>query len=339
MAEEEGVFSFKLTHRIDRPSCWWTSWSTWTGGAKHEAAKMVSDETLRTLAEVLQNEDSRLPKRFRALFALRGAKGKGATVAREAIVASLGAKSALLRHELAFCLGQMQDEEAVDTLEKLLANTAENSMVRHEAGEALGAIGCSRSITALETGSKDELPEIRETCELALYRIHALSEASQASGYTPYKSVDPTPPLPLGTPTDELKDILLSEKAPMHQRYGAMFALRNSGTEEGALALANALRYGKSALLKHELAYVLGQLQRPSTVPALEAALRDVKEHPMVRHEAAEALGSIATAEARALLEEFVRDPEPVVAESCEVALDILEFETSGEFQYCTVDA
>lgn len=300
---------------------------------------MVTDETLRLLAETLQDEDTKLPKRFRALFALRGAKGKHATVAREAILGSLGAKSALLRHELAFCLGQMQDEEAVDTLERVLADAEESSMVRHEAGEALGAIGCSRSITALEAGAKDSLPEVRETCELALYRIHVLAEAKQASGYTPYKSVDPTPPLPPCTPMDELKRILLSEDTPMHQRYGAMFALRNSGTEEGALALANALRHGKSALLKHELAYVLGQLQRPCTVPALEATLRDTKEHPMVRHEAAEALGSIATVEARALLEEFLKDPEPVVSESCEVALDILEFETSGEFQYCTVDA
>ena len=40
-----------------------------------------------------------------------------------------------------------------------------------------------------------------------------------------------------------------------------------------------------SALLKHELAYCLGQMRKPSALPALEAVLRDASEDPMVRHE------------------------------------------------------
>ena len=32
-----------------------------------------------------------------------------------------------------------------------------------------------------------------------------------------------------------------------------------------------------------------------------------------------------------ALLEEFAKDPEPIVSESCEVALTMLEFERSGK--------
>jgi deoxyhypusine monooxygenase len=38
----------------------------------------------------------------------------------------------------------------------------------------------------------------------------------------------------------------------------------------------------------------LGQLQNKAASAALSNILRDVNEHPMVRHEAAEALGSIA---------------------------------------------
>lgn len=48
------------------------------------------------------------------------------------------------------------------------------------------------------------------------------------------------------------------------------------------------------SLLSVQVAYVLGQLQNKAAASALSAILRDVKEHPMVRHEAAEALGSIA---------------------------------------------
>ncbi len=40
--------------------------------------------------------------------------------------------SALLRHEVAYCLGQMQDPYAIPSLELLLKDTTENSMVRHE---------------------------------------------------------------------------------------------------------------------------------------------------------------------------------------------------------------
>lgn len=39
---------------------------------------------------------------------------------------------------------------------------------------------------------------------------------------------------------------------------------------------------------------MLGQLQNKAASAALSDVLRNVNEHPMVRHEAAEALGSIA---------------------------------------------
>lgn len=50
-----------------------------------------------------------------------------------------------------------------------------------------------------------------------------------------------------------------------------------------------------------QVAYVLGQLQNKLASDALSRILKDVNEHPMVRHEAAEALGSIAGLVAYAL--------------------------------------
>ena len=40
-----------------------------------------------------------------------------------------------------------------------------------------------------------------------------------------------------------------------------------------------------SALLKHELAYCLGQIKNPVALPTLESVLADETEDPMVRHE------------------------------------------------------
>jgi deoxyhypusine monooxygenase len=49
-------------------------------------------------------------------------------------------------------------------------------MVRHEAGEALGAIGDPKVIDLLKLYSKDECPEVAETCELALKRLEWLQD-------------------------------------------------------------------------------------------------------------------------------------------------------------------
>lgn len=54
----------------------------------------------------------------------------------------------------------------------------------------------------------------------------------------PYCSVDPAPPAVRSNVT-ELRTILLDESLPLFDRYRAMFALRNLGTEEAVLALGD----------------------------------------------------------------------------------------------------
>ena len=90
----------------------------------------------------------------------------------------------------------------------------------------------------------------------------------------------------------------------------------------------------KSALFRHEIAYVLGQMQHDACVKQLTVNLQDEKENPMVRHECAEALGSIATEECRNILRNYLQDKERVVKESCVVALDMCDYENSEDFQY-----
>ncbi|PKI64103.1 hypothetical protein CRG98_015547 [Punica granatum] len=125
----------------------------------------------------------------------------------------------------------------------------------------------------------------------------------------------------------------------MYERYAALFALRNHGGDDAIMAIVDSLGC-QSALLRHEVAYVLGQLQNKAASAALSDILKNLNEHPMVRHEAAEALGSIADEESVALLEKFAMDPEPIVSQSCEVALSMLDFERSGKsFEYLYMQA
>lgn len=114
-----------------------------------------------------------------------------------------------------------------------------------------------------------------------------------------------------------------------------MFSLRNINTDKSARALAAGLTCPGSALFRHEIGYVLGQMSNAAVVEELAAVVRNKDESGMVRHEAAEALGSIATPEAEKVLREHLKDNVRVVRESCVVALDMSEYENStSQFQF-----
>lgn len=208
-------------------------------------------------------------------------------------------------------------------------------------------------------------PQVAETCQLAVRRLEWLQQHPEelAAATGPYLSVDPAPPAE-ERDVGRLREALLDEARPLFERYRAMFALRNAGGEEAALALAEGeqgpwggaagwgggaledpalaprsprppagLRCG-SALFRHEVGYVLGQLQHEAAVAPLAATLARRAESPMVRHECAEALGAIARPAGLAALRAHAADPERVVRESCEVALDMYEHERGPAFQY-----
>ncbi|KAI3889987.1 hypothetical protein MKW92_002669 [Papaver armeniacum] len=295
-----------------------------------------SPETEKFLCERLLDQNRSISERFRALFSLRNLRGPGP---RQALVLATRDSSNLLAHEAAFALGQIQDAEAVPALKEVLEDFSLHPIVRHEAAEALGAIGVEANVPLLEKSLRsDPAPEVRETCELALSRIEEqkhtnLNAKTSDEPASPFLSVDPAAPASFSSSVDQLREVLLNEEKSMYERYAALFALRNHGGE-AVTAIIDSLGAG-SALLRHEVAYVLGQLQNKAACDALAEILKDVKEHPMVRHEAAEALGSIADNRSVELLEKFVKDPEPLVSQSCEVALSMLEFERSGKsFEY-----
>lgn len=230
----------------------------------------------------------------------------------------------------------MQDEYAIPGLIRVLQDKTQEPMVRHEAGEALGAIGSVDVLDILREYANDPQTEVAETCQLAVQRIEWLKDkCPQENDYlssNPYKSVDPAPPSVV-LDTETLQNTLLDESCPLFDRYRAMFSLRNKGDNESVLALARGLKCS-SALFRHEIAYVLGQMQHEAAIPQLIENLEDLKENPMVRHECAEALGSIAKDQCLAALEKYSMDQERVVKESCVVALDMYNYEQGSEFQY-----
>ncbi|KAL1660140.1 MFBC-like protein [Schizophyllum commune] len=297
------------------------------------APERPSPAELKSLEETLLNTSGEvlLHNRFRALFTLKALKSQKAI---DIISKGFADDSALLKHELAYCLGQIKSPKALPVLEAVLRDRNQDPMVRHE----------------------DENRAVRETCEIAIARIEwdASEEGRKAQQAQKdpeeipmYMSIDPAPPtsgLLRGPPKPEdvsesniakLRAQLLDKNLSLFERYRAMFALRNIGTAPAVDALADGLN-DDSALFKHEIAFVFGQLLSPHSVPALLKVLTDPAESEMVRHEAAEALGGIATPEVLPHLKEWMKreDCPRVVRESCQVAIDMWEYENSNEFQY-----
>lgn len=278
-------------------------------------------------------------ERTRALFAL---KADGSTLAREGLEKSMeNDPSVLVQHEAAYLLGQLGSSDALPRLSHVVEDTAQHPMVRHEAAEALGAIGDERALPLLQRyAAGSEAPvEVSQTCRIAVQRVEWIAGGGAPDKFSPYTSTDPAPALKDAAAAPEaLGKVLCDPQRPIYERYRAMFALRNIGGADSVRPLCEALLAGagdkQGALLRHEVAYVLGQMQDPASCDALAESLANLTESEMVRHEAAEALGSIGTPQANKILQDFRKDQSRIVRESIGVALDIADYVNSDALHY-----
>ena len=321
--------------------------------------------------------DVKLDVRFRTLFTLKGlaalSQDKRERVI-EIISKGFSDDSALLKHEMAYVLGQIKDTRALPCLEGILRDEKQHTMVRHEAAEAMGAISSVESLPVLQKYFvEDPDVSIRETCHLAISKIEldnsdighteqalqaerdkahgdALDAAARAAA-----PIDPAPAIVTVQGFSDQKEnvytlssvptfraTLLDTSLSLFERYRAMFALRNTvqrGDEEAQKAAVRALVDGlkdESALFRHEICFVFGELCHPASIPAMSHVLDDAHEHEMGRHEAAEPLGAVLeesggggeSERVIAMLRQYANDASAprVVRESCVVALDEMAY-------------
>eukprot|EP00475_Leptophrys_vorax_P022564 TRINITY_DN3071_c0_g1_i1.p1 TRINITY_DN3071_c0_g1~~TRINITY_DN3071_c0_g1_i1.p1 ORF type:complete len:323 (-),score=70.30 TRINITY_DN3071_c0_g1_i1:29-946(-) len=297
---------------------------------------------LDVLGECICDENAPIAKRMRCCFIL---KSMGTNEAVDRLALGMDSSSVLLKHEIMYVMGQMKLPHANSTLEKVLRNENEDPVVRHEAAEALAAIGSAESIQIIEEYSRSTVKEVAETCQIALERLRWLNghvterkdgeesvDLERDSDSSMYVSVDPAPAAPIRS-LEELEKIYLDvdHQHSLYQRYKAMFALRNIGSNEAVEVLVKGFA-DSSAVFRHEIAFVLGQMQNQYAIPFLTEVLKKDHEHEMVRHEAAEALGAMADKSTVELLESFKQCNDRIVSESCDVALDIHEYWTAADY-------
>eukprot|EP00118_Oscarella_pearsei_P013953 m.115950 g.115950 ORF g.115950 m.115950 type:complete len:172 (+) comp37572_c1_seq6:486-1001(+) len=149
-------------------------------------------------------------------------------------------------------------------------------------------------LSVLENHLLDPVVEVAETCQVGVEKLKWLNSAEYKEevaslSLNPFKSVDPAPS-GKDAATSVLEDRLLDEGLSLFRRYRymkeltklrtrlssiyrALFTLRNSQTKERVISLSKGLRDKSSALFRHEIAYVLGQLQHPAAVPYLQEVL------------------------------------------------------------------
>ena len=286
-------------------------------------------------------------EQYNAMFEDRTAGGDCAVDVMKYLEPST--KSILIRHEACYILGQMKDKRAVPLLTRILNDPEEHEITRHEAAEALGAIGDTGAMDCLCQYSLSESVPLRETCELGIDR---LTEAAIESG--DYNTVDPVAVekganKAVEDDVESLLETLLAPCSSLTDKYKALFSLRsitdshNQPSIIAIAALGKALANDKtSSLLRHEIGFVIGQMafgqdaaKLDSCVDSLIASVENTDEHCMVRHESAIALGSISGANGKieSFLTQYADLPidesnqeQAIVIESCIVAMESLKY-------------
>ena len=271
-------------------------------------------QDIASLSKTLTDQSLPIQDRFRALFTLRSLETNQAAV--QALIDALAADSSSLDDD--------DDGDINDAHQKrspTLSSLHADALFRHEVAFALGQMRAKAATATLISVLKNQ-------------REHGMTrhECAEALGAIADE-----------TSLEVLRDMQEDSKhREVRETASLAFGLVKKTQENEQLVQLCSSTLGKtlrsetvqSALLKHEICYVLGQLREDDdneiARKALFECLEDPNEHAMVRHEAAEAIGSRGGRGAEALLRKYLSCEDRIVSESCEVALDMLKENEEG---------
>ena len=309
---------------------------------------IVDHNDLNKYATVLKNLEAPIAQRVDSLFCLRSfdeLEAVDALIEAFAIESSSAQSSDLLRHEIAYCLGQMdKTPEHISKIQVFLEGIVEGDypqIVVHEAVEALGNMSDERTESLIEEYKNrncDISEMVIETCELAqdLIKWNNSTNMGETEGIDlkklKFKTNDPAPPFNYKTDQSyndvaRLTSIMLDNvNFSLFDRYRAMFTLRELDTEESCRAICQTLIPENfdtcSPLLKHEVAFVLAQMYKVFhvAVPFLMAVCQEEREAAIVKHEGLVAVGEMI--DDKSQIEPLLQHHDPIVAQSAAVAIN-----------------
>ena len=131
----------------------------------------------------------------------------------------------------------------------------------------------------------------------------------------------------------ENEKILRNKENPIEDRISALFYLRTVGSVSAVQALFSAFEEeDASELLKHEICYCLGQMNKGEEQTKLiqqyleKLVEDDNKQTKIVLHEAVEALGNLNQDNTLKLLKKFENEPSDILYETCFLTLKLIEW-------------
>jgi deoxyhypusine monooxygenase len=296
---------------------------------------MIDHAKADEYAAVLQDLSKPITDRVNSLFCLRTV---GTIECVEALIKAfeLEEKSDFLRHEICYCLGQMNkspehDSKILTFFEKIL-QIDYPKIVLHEAVEALGNVSREDNLKLLErfSGEKDGI--LYETCFLAEKLVQWRTKTNNGKleclnlSKLKFTTNDPAPPYnfkrePKYADLTLLQDMLLDPvNYDLFERYRALFTLREFNTEEAVVAMCQCFKPENSKLcsdlLKHEVAFVIAQMEDvfSAAVPFMLDCVENSEEAAIVRHEVLICLGENLEYKDRSRLEPFLSNPELLVS-------------------------
>jgi deoxyhypusine monooxygenase len=282
---------------------------------------MTNVLTLEQCNEALSSPDSDTWTKYNALFCLRTI---GTDEASEVLIAHYDkmGESELLKHETMYVMGQMRVSSSYKFLVDKMNDPEEYPIVRHEAGEGLANYHNIKDqcIEEMQKHWDSEISVLKSTVRVGIEKLkNFTSESRYGKKYG--GTIEPAEPFNEEELTEYLNMTMLdgsqNENLPLLERvhkklllpyslvdeypkYRMCYFLRDTCTKESKLILGNMLapenREFISPLLRHEIAFILGQIfcGEQELREILQATCYDETENPVVRHEAILAFYEIA---------------------------------------------
>ena len=283
--------------------------------------------------KILSDPSSKIWDKYDALFILRT---HNTDLSIKTLIKNYNnlKKSHLLKHEVAYILGQMKNPIAIDFLIKILHDKKQGAVVRHEAGEALANFPeeKKRILEELKKLKDNDISLIKSTINISIKKLENYDK--EKNNYNKYieGNIEPADPMSeteinfflkkIKKEKENLLSILLDLKIDEFIRYRIMYYLRNLEDEKSIKILCELLKFENrkfiSPLMRHELCFILGQLNSKAKFnfvkEILEFVIRDTTELGVVRHEGL--LGYYAIYGYDQVIEDMKKDKCPIVYES-----------------------
>ncbi|MCA9496351.1 MAG: HEAT repeat domain-containing protein [Nanoarchaeota archaeon] len=210
----------------------------------------------------------------------------------------------LVRHEAAFCLGEMSSFEAVKVLKEVLEKE-KSDVVIHECLMSLGVIGNEDDIGLIENYLSDEREIVSSSAEIAKERIQLKKEII----------------LSRENKNKLISQLLDFENTSRNDRILIIFQLMNLADDDCIEALCKVLKNDPCEIVRHEAVFVLGEIGSDKCVYYLERAIEN-EESSVVIHEGLFALGTSGKKGVIPFLTKYLDNDVYIIAESAKIAID-----------------